>query len=135
MTIVATPLDILGLTPNDGDVLESAATTGIQHQLGSRQGRACLVPALFGIAKVDEVVLGEVGVDGNITESALVSVTDGGNSRDGALGFGGGINKTLVSPLFRDEDAVVRQESQSPRFRKVGDGRRLRVSLARCHGR
>jgi hypothetical protein len=69
----------------------------------------------FGVAPVDELVLGEFGVEGDAEESALVAGIDFGESGVGFGDFAIRGNNAKAAKSLGDQQVVVGKKGEAPR--------------------
>lgn len=121
---------LLRVAPDDLKTGQRATAVGVQRQLGPRDCATRPTRAAFGVADIHDTVLGVFGVQGDVVETALTAIGDGGHTGDGTLGLSGRVDETQVASSLGDEDAVVGQKGDRPRLGVVGDGGRLERLLA-----
>lgn len=109
------------MAPDDLEAGQSAPA-GAQRQLSPRDCATRAASAAFGVAEIHNTVIGVLGVQGDVVETALAAVGDGGHTGDGALGLGGRVDENQVASSLGDEDAVIGQEGDRPWLGMVGDG-------------
>src|SRR5690606_24660396 len=75
----------------------------------------------LGVADVNDVVVGETGVQRNVAEAALSAVVDLGDALDVADLAGGDVDQLQRAAFLGDQQAAVRQEGHRPGFAERGD--------------
>ena len=96
-------------------VLEPALAEPTTCDGGARRPVVCT----FRIREVDEPVLAEVGVDGDIEQSALPACGDCRNTRQRLRQPSSAIDDAKASRTFGDEDAAVGKKRERPRVNET----------------
>lgn len=120
----------LRVAPDDLEAGQRAAPVGVQRQLGPRDRAARTAGASLGVADIHQTVVSVVGVQGDVVQTALAGVGDGGHTSDGARGLGGRVDETHVASSLVDEHALVGQEGERPWLGVGGDDCRREWLLA-----
>src|SRR3569833_2650701 len=124
------------MAPDDLEVGQGTAGTA-QRQRGPRGCTASAAAAALGVADIHYIVLGVLGVQGDVVEPALAAVGDRGHTGDGARrALGDRVDEFHVASSLDYEDFAVGQEGARASLMMGGNGcrcPRLRLARSRAH--